>query len=74
MADVTVILDAAGTIGSIDASIGDMVAADDIILIIETADSEIPVEAGADGVILEILVKEGEAVEEGDEAAVIEED
>ncbi|OUZ11657.1 hypothetical protein BHE97_03865 [Aeromicrobium sp. PE09-221] len=49
----------------IDASAGDEVAAGDALIVLESMKMEIPVLAGSAGVVKEILVKQGEIVEEG---------
>jgi len=61
----------AGNIWKIEKSAGDSVAEDDVILIIESMKMEIPVEAPCGGVIAEIHVAEGDAIEEGAVLAVI---
>ena len=45
---------------------------DDPVVILESMKMEIPVGAPSAGRVAEILVEEGEAVEEGQEVAVIE--
>ena len=52
--------------------VGDEVAEEDPVVILESMKMEIPVGAPAAGRVAEILVEEGEAVEEGQEVAVIE--
>jgi biotin carboxyl carrier protein len=61
-----------GSVWKIEANIGDKVAEDDPIIILESMKMEIPVLAPQDGVVKEICVKEGDAVNEGDEVAVLE--
>lgn len=51
---------------------GDRVAEDDPIMILESMKMEIPVIADAPGVIIELLVAEGESVSEGQVVARIE--
>jgi len=43
----------------------------DTILIMESMKMEIPVEAGRDGVLIKLLVQEGQAVTEGQALALI---
>ncbi len=52
---------------------GDKLDEDNDILILESMKMEIPVAAPEDGTLLEILVGEGDAVEEGQVVAVMEE-
>jgi len=51
--------------------VGDPVAEDDVLIIIESMKMEIPVEAPCAGVITEIRVAEGDAIEEGVVLALI---
>ena len=60
-----------GKIWKIEKQPGDAVATDDVILIIESMKMEIPVESPCAGVLREILVEEGQTVEEFDVLAVI---
>lgn len=53
-----------GNIWKITAKVGDTVAAEDTLLIMESMKMEIPVEAGEAGVVEEILTQEGVAVTE----------
>jgi biotin carboxyl carrier protein len=61
----------AGNVWKVEKSAGDSVAEEDVILIIESMKMEIPVEAPCGGVIAEIRVAEGDAIEEGAVLAVI---
>jgi acetyl-CoA carboxylase biotin carboxyl carrier protein len=61
-----------GKVVSIEANIGETVAEDDAILILESMKMEIPVSSPAGGKIVEILVAVGDTISEGDEVAVIE--
>ncbi|MCZ6872957.1 MAG: biotin/lipoyl-binding protein [bacterium] len=70
MAEVTAHI--TGTIFKIEAQVGSKVAAGDEVVILESMKMEIPLESPIDGVVKEILVEEGQAVEEGDVVAVIE--
>ena len=65
-----VIAEVAGKVWKIEARPGATLAADDVILILESMKMEIPVVAPAGGKLLELLVKEGEMVNEGDVVAV----
>lgn len=55
----------AGTIWTIDASMGATVKAGDSIVTVESMKMEIPVEAALAGTVSEVLVSKGEVVEEG---------
>jgi acetyl-CoA carboxylase biotin carboxyl carrier protein len=65
-----VIAEVAGKVWKIEAAPGTLLAADDVILILESMKMEIPVAAPAAGKLLELLVKEGDMVNEGDTVAV----
>ncbi|HEX9321643.1 MAG TPA: acetyl-CoA carboxylase biotin carboxyl carrier protein subunit [Xanthobacteraceae bacterium] len=61
-----------GRVWKLEARVGDRVAADDAILILESTKMEIPVPAPRAGRILEIRVAEKDLVEEGQVVAVLE--
>ena len=61
-----------GNVWKIERAVGDAVAAEDVILILESMKMEIPVEAPVAGRLAEIRVREGDNVEEGAVLAVIE--
>ncbi len=61
-----------GRVWKLEARVGDRVAADDAILVLESMKMEIPVSAPMAGRILEIRVAETDLVEEGQVVAVIE--
>ena len=61
-----------GNVWKIEKAVGDAVAEEDVILIIESMKMEIPVEAPCSGRIREIRTAEGESVEEGDILVVLE--
>ena len=63
-----------GTIWKIEVAVGDEVEEDDVVIILESMKMEMPIEAPADGNITEILAKEGDAVQEGQVLARMEED
>jgi acetyl-CoA carboxylase biotin carboxyl carrier protein len=62
----------AGSVWKIEKAVGDDLAEEDVILIIESMKMEIPVEAPCSGRLAEIRVAEGESIEEGSVLAVIE--
>lgn len=72
MAATKVATDVAGNVWKIVAKVGDKLAEDDTILIMESMKMEIPVTAPRDGTLKEILVEEGEAIPEDETVAVIE--
>jgi acetyl-CoA carboxylase biotin carboxyl carrier protein len=61
-----------GTVWKITADIGDVLDAGSIVMILESMKMEIPVVVEDPGTLIEILVKEGEAVTEGQSVASIE--
>ena len=63
-----------GNVWKVEKSVGDKVAAEDTIMILESMKMEIPVEAPCAGTIVDLLVKEEDAVEEDQVVAVIEAD
>ncbi len=62
----------AGNVWKIEKAVGDDLAEEDVILIIESMKMEIPVEAPCSGRLSEIRVAEGDSIEEGTVLAVIE--
>jgi biotin carboxyl carrier protein len=62
----------AGNVWKIEKAVGDSVAEEEVLLIIESMKMEIPVEAPRAGLIREIRVAEGDAIEEGAVLVVIE--
>jgi acetyl-CoA carboxylase biotin carboxyl carrier protein len=61
----------AGNVWKIEKRIGDRVAEEEVLIIIESMKMEIPVEAPCAGRIAEIRVEEGDSIEEGVVLAVI---
>lgn len=61
----------AGKVWKIEAAVGQTVAADDTLILIESMKMEIPVAAPRAGTIIEILVAEGDAVAEGQVAVLL---
>ncbi len=72
MARIEVTSEVTGNVWKIAAKVGDRLAKDDLILILESMKMEIPVEATEAGVLVELLVKEEDAVDEDQVVAVIE--
>jgi len=61
-----------GNVWKVQASAGDQVDEDDVLLILESMKMEIPVTAPAAGTVREIRVKEQDVVQEGQVLAVLE--
>jgi biotin carboxyl carrier protein len=72
MADLRVKSEIAGSVWKIEVAVGDRVAADDPLIILESMKMEIPLLAPRAGVVKQILVSEGEQIGEGDDAVVLE--
>jgi len=60
-----------GTVWKIQAEPGAAVQPDDVVMLVESMKMEIPVVANDAGRIAEILVREGEMVQEGQTVAVV---
>jgi biotin carboxyl carrier protein len=71
MADLRVRSEIAGSVWKIEVAVGDAVAEDDPLVILEAMKMEIPLLAPRSGVVKEILVAEGEPIAEGDVAVVL---
>jgi acetyl-CoA carboxylase biotin carboxyl carrier protein len=71
MADLRVRSEIAGSVWKVEVAVGDTVAADDPLVILEAMKMEIPLLAPRSGVVKEILVAEGEAIAEGDVAVIL---
>jgi acetyl-CoA carboxylase biotin carboxyl carrier protein len=71
MADLRVRSEIAGSVWKIAVAVGDSVAEEDPLVILESMKMEIPLLAPRSGVIKEILVAEGEPIAEGDVAVII---
>ena len=61
----------AGKVWKIEAAVGQSVAVDDTLILIESMKMEIPVAAPRAGTITEILVAEGDPVTEGQVVVVL---
>lgn len=60
-----------GTVWKIEVAVGDSVADDDVVIILESMKMEIPVEADVAGTVASIDVAEGDQVAEGTLLATI---
>jgi len=72
MAKIEVPSEVTGNVWKITASVGDTMAAEDVIMILESMKMEIPIEAPEAGKLVELLVKEEDSVDEDQVVAVIE--
>jgi acetyl-CoA carboxylase biotin carboxyl carrier protein len=61
-----------GNLWKIVTEVGQQVAEDDTLMILESMKMEIPILAPSAGTIKELLVKEGDVVQEGQTVAIIE--
>jgi len=71
MAELRVRSEIAGSVWKIEVAIGDTVAEDDPLLILESMKMEIPLLSPRAGVVKEILVTEGEPIAEGVVAVIL---
>lgn len=68
----TLIAEVGGTVAKISAPAGTRVNAFDDILVLESMKMEFPIGAPSHGTVLEVLVRQGDVVEEGQPIAVME--
>ena len=71
MAELRVKSEIAGSVWKIEVAVGDQVAEEDTLIVLESMKMEIPLLAPRAGTVLEILISEGEAIGEGDVAVVL---
>jgi acetyl-CoA carboxylase biotin carboxyl carrier protein len=71
MVELRVRSEIAGSVWKIEVAVGDAVAEDDPLLILESMKMEIPLLAPRAGVVKEILVGEGEPIAEGVVAVIL---
>jgi len=62
-----------GNLWKIVTEVGQQVDEDDTLMILESMKMEIPITTPVAGMVKEILVKEGEVVQEGQTVAIVEE-
>ena len=67
----TVVAELVAAVLSIEVELGDRVAADDAVVLLESMKMEIPVLAERAGVVSEILVSAGDVVNDGDPLVTI---
>ena len=72
MAKIEVTSEVTGNVWKVQAKVGDLLAEDDVIMILESMKMEIPVEAPSEGKLVELLVAEEDSVDEDQVVAVIE--
>ena len=72
MAKSEVTSEVTGIVWKIQAKVGDVLAEEDVIMILESMKMEIPVEALVAGKLVELLVMEEDRVDEDQVVAVIE--
>jgi acetyl-CoA carboxylase biotin carboxyl carrier protein len=72
MAETKVLSELNGTVWKIESAPGDRVAEGETLILLESMKMEIPVMAPKDGVVKAILVKEEQAVTEGEVLATME--
>ena len=71
MATTVVTSEITGTVWKITAKVGDDVAEDDVLMILESMKMEIPLTAPEAGVVREIKVQEGDAIADGQAAVML---
>ena len=72
MAKIEVTSEVAGNVWKVQAKVGEVLAEEDVIMILESMKMEIPVEAPVAGKLVGLLVAEEEGVDEDQVVAVIE--
>ncbi|MFP6804459.1 MAG: acetyl-CoA carboxylase biotin carboxyl carrier protein subunit [Pseudomonadales bacterium] len=72
MAKIEVTSEVTGIVWKVQAKVGDVLAEEDVIMILESMKMEIPVEAPVAGKLVELSVAEQNSVDEDQVVAVIE--
>jgi acetyl-CoA carboxylase biotin carboxyl carrier protein len=72
MANIEVTSEVTGNVWKVQAKVGDLLAEDDVIMILESMKMEIPVEAPIAGKLVELSVAEEDSVDEDQVVAIIE--
>ena len=72
MAKIEVTSEVTGNVWKVQANVGDVLAEDDVIMILESMKMEIPVEAPIAGKLVELSVAEEDSVDEDQVVEVIE--
>jgi acetyl-CoA carboxylase biotin carboxyl carrier protein len=74
MSRVEIESEVTGNVWKVEMKVGDRVALEDVLMILESMKMEIPVESTCSGTIVELLVKEEDSVNEDQVVAIIESD
>ena len=72
MAKIEVTSEVTGNVWKIQAKVGDVLAEEDVIMILESMKMEIPIEAPVAGKLVELSVAEEDSVDEDQVVAIIE--
>ncbi|MBV8888198.1 MAG: acetyl-CoA carboxylase biotin carboxyl carrier protein subunit [Alphaproteobacteria bacterium] len=72
MAEIRVRSEISGSVWRIEVGVGDRVAAEDALILLESMKMEIPLLAPLAGTVKQILVSEGASITEGEVAVVLE--
>lgn len=72
MAAITMKSEFPGRVSAIEAAVGEAIAEEDVIAVLESMKMEIPLAAPAAGTLKAVLIAVGDMVAEGQEVAVIE--
>ncbi|SLN47333.1 acetyl-CoA carboxylase biotin carboxyl carrier protein subunit [Oceanibacterium hippocampi] len=72
MADIKIESEITGTVWKIETAVGNRVAEDDVLMILESMKMEIPVLATDAGVVKSIEVEEGANIAEGQSLVILE--
>ena len=72
MAQTTLQSEITGTVWKIEVREGDSVTEEQTLMVMESMKMEIPLTAPAAGVVLRLLVSEGQTVAEGQDVAILE--
>jgi acetyl-CoA carboxylase biotin carboxyl carrier protein len=72
MAKIEVTSEVTGNVWKVQAKVGDVLAEEDVIMILESMKMEIPIEAPVAGKLVELSVAEEDSVDEDQVVAVIE--
>jgi acetyl-CoA carboxylase biotin carboxyl carrier protein len=72
MAKIEVTSEVTGNVWKVQAKVGDVLAEEDVIMILESMKMEIPVEAPVAGKLVELSVAEEDSVDEDRVVAIIE--
>jgi|TARA_B110000914_G_C15451332_1_gene441081 acetyl-CoA carboxylase biotin carboxyl carrier protein len=72
MAKIEVTSEVTGNVWKVQAKVGDVLAEEDVIMILESMKMEIPVEAPVAGKLVELSVAEEDSVDEDQVVAMIE--